>query len=242
MVRLPQPLPPLRFSMRSHFVAVPMSILQPIYSAVTSRSSRLKTLTNLHLRRVTSPVLPPPDPPNLPSSLNGSPRRSLTSIFNPPSSNSAQIPSFPKSSSIISIPTGSCRAVHCCCSCECSVSALTCLASHSCCSGHVMVEAQVVPLEPPDPSPPDVSMLLQIQPLARALTFSAVCTFSDTSISSLPRPLLHFEANLVTLLSSLVLDFGFLRGLLTVDCSFFFGFLPVLSSAIISATCVLKDL
>ncbi|CAN7068965.1 unnamed protein product [Brassica oleracea var. botrytis] len=60
-----------------------------------------------------------------------------------------------------------------------------------------MVEAQVVPLEPPDPSPPDVSMLLQIQPLARALTFSAVCTFSDTSISSLPRPLLHFEANLV---------------------------------------------
>ncbi|CDY66157.1 BnaCnng49660D [Brassica napus] len=60
-----------------------------------------------------------------------------------------------------------------------------------------MVEAQVVPLEPPDPSPPDVSLLLQMQPLARALTFSAVCTFSDTSISSLPWPLLHFEANSV---------------------------------------------
>ncbi|XP_022552662.2 uncharacterized protein LOC111203307 [Brassica napus] len=189
--------------MRSHFVAVPMSILQPVYSAVTSRSSRLKTHTNLHLRRLTSLVLPPPDPPdppdppNLPSSLNGSPRRSLTSISNPPSPNSSQIPSFPRSSSIISIPTGSCRAVHCCCSGECSVSALTCLASHSCCFGHVMVEAQVVPLEPPDPSPPDVSLLLQMQPLARALTFSAVCNFSDTSISSLPWPLLHFEANSV---------------------------------------------
>ncbi|CAN6859756.1 unnamed protein product [Brassica oleracea var. botrytis] len=60
-----------------------------------------------------------------------------------------------------------------------------------------MVEAQVVPLEPPDPSPPDVSLLLQMQPLARALTFSAVCIFSDTSISSLPWPLLHFEANSV---------------------------------------------
>ncbi|KAL0828635.1 hypothetical protein Bca101_052313 [Brassica carinata] len=84
----------------SHFVAVPMSILQPVYSVVTSRSSRLKIHTNLHLRQLTSPVLPPPDPPdppdppNLPSSLSGSPRRSLTSISNPPSPNFPQFQAF----------------------------------------------------------------------------------------------------------------------------------------------------
>ncbi|KAF8109280.1 hypothetical protein N665_0098s0008 [Sinapis alba] len=154
--------------MESHCVAVSMSVLQPVYSAMASQNGWLKTPTNLHLRRVTSPVPPPPDPPDPPDPPN------LPTSFN-----------------------GSRRAVLCCCSgeisCsgECSVSALTCLASHSSCPGHVMVEAQMVPH---DPSSHDVSLPLQMQPWARALTFSAMCAFSVTNTSSLPWPLIHFEA------------------------------------------------